>query len=46
MKKNARPLFLEIPDRHGFSGSENSIGDFIEKSIGVKLLYKRSSDNE
>ena len=31
------PLFLEIPDRHGFGRSKTSITDYIKKSIGLKL---------
>jgi len=32
-----KPLFLEIPDRHGFGRSKTSITDYIKKSIGLKL---------
>jgi len=32
-----QPLFLEIPDRHGFGRSKTSITDYIKKSIGLKL---------
>ncbi|GHV14975.1 V-type ATP synthase subunit F [Clostridia bacterium] len=32
-----KPLFLEIPDRHGFGRSKSSITDFIKRSIGLKL---------
>jgi len=32
-----KPLFLEIPDRHGFGRSKSSITDYIKKSIGLKL---------
>jgi V/A-type H+-transporting ATPase subunit F len=31
------PLFLEIPDRHGFGRSKTSITDYIKKSIGLKI---------
>jgi len=31
------PLFLEIPDRHGFGRSKSSITDYIKKSIGLKI---------
>jgi len=41
MEKHARPLFLEIPDRHGYSRPNSSISDFIEKSIGLKLGAKK-----
>ena len=37
MIKNKKPLFLEIPDRHGFGRSKSSITDYIKKSIGLKL---------
>lgn len=32
-----KPLFLEIPDRHGYGRSKLSITDYIKKSIGLKL---------
>jgi V/A-type H+-transporting ATPase subunit F len=31
------PLFLEIPDRHGFGRSKSALGDFISTSIGLKI---------
>ncbi|MCL1859588.1 MAG: V-type ATP synthase subunit F [Oscillospiraceae bacterium] len=37
MLKYKKPLFLEIPDRHGFGRSKTSITDYIKKSIGLKL---------
>jgi len=37
MLANKQPLFLEIPDRHGFGRSKSSITDYIKKSIGLKL---------
>ena len=37
MKKHSEPLFLEIPDRHGAGREKGSIGEFIEKSIGLKI---------
>ncbi|MHC1693943.1 MAG: V-type ATP synthase subunit F [Eubacteriales bacterium] len=32
-----QPLFLEIPDRHGFGRSKSSITDYIKKTIGLKM---------
>ena len=32
-----QPLFLEIPDRHGYGRSKTSITDYIKKSIGIKI---------
>ncbi len=32
-----RPLFLEIPDRHGFGRSSTSMTDFIKTSIGLDI---------
>ena len=37
MITHKKPLFLEIPDRHGFGRSKSSITDYIKKSIGLKL---------
>ena len=37
MLTHKQPLFLEIPDRHGFGRSKTSITDYIKKSIGLKL---------
>ena len=37
MLTHKQPLFLEIPDRHGFGRSKTSIIDHIKKSIGLKL---------
>ena len=37
MLSRKQPLFLEIPDRHGFGRSKTSIIDYIKKSIGLKL---------
>ena len=37
MLAHKKPLFLEIPDRHGFGRSKSSITDYIKKSIGLKL---------
>jgi len=37
MLSHKKPLFLEIPDRHGFGRSKTSITDYIKKSIGLKL---------
>jgi V/A-type H+-transporting ATPase subunit F len=37
MKKNEKPLFLEIPDRHSAGRPDNSINKFIEESIGLKI---------
>jgi len=37
MIRRKTPLFLEIPDRHGYGRSKSSITDYIKKSIGLKL---------
>lgn len=37
MMTHKKPLFLEIPDRHGFGRSKSSITDYIKKSIGLKF---------
>ena len=37
MLKRKTPLFLEIPDRHGFGRSKSSIMDYIKMSIGLKF---------
>ena len=37
MLERKTPLFLEIPDRHGFGRSKTSITDYIKKSIGLKI---------
>jgi len=37
MLTHKKPLFLEIPDRHGFGRSKSSITDYLKKSIGLKL---------
>ena len=37
MLTRKKPLFLEIPDRHGFGRSKTSITDYIKKSIGLKI---------
>lgn len=37
MNSLAEPLFLEIPDRHGFGRSKSAMSDFISTSIGLKL---------
>lgn len=31
------PLFVTIPDRHGFSRRDNPISKYIEQAIGIKL---------
>ncbi|MCL2773091.1 MAG: V-type ATP synthase subunit F [Oscillospiraceae bacterium] len=38
MLTHKKPLFLEIPDRHGFGRSKTSITDYIKQSIGLKGL--------
>lgn len=45
MKKNAKPLFQTIPDRHGEDIPGSSVTDFIEKSIGLKLNEFHSRDS-
>ncbi|MEI6580119.1 MAG: V-type ATP synthase subunit F [Eubacteriales bacterium] len=35
-KEHARPLIIEIPDRHGSVGT-NSISDYVRAAIGIKL---------
>lgn len=37
MAERTRPLFYEIPDRHGFAASSTAMSDFISQSIGLKL---------
>ena len=37
MLEKKQPLFLEIPDRHGFGRSKTSITDYIKQSIGLKI---------
>jgi len=37
MKTHKKPLFLEIPDRHGFGRSKSSVEDYIKKSIGLNI---------
>jgi V/A-type H+-transporting ATPase subunit F len=37
MMTRKKPLFLEIPDRHGFGRSKSSITDYIKKSIGLNI---------
>ena len=37
MLTHKTPLFLEIPDRHGYGRSKTSITDYIKKSIGLKI---------
>lgn len=32
-----KPLFLEIPDRHGFGRSKTSITDYIKRAIGLSI---------
>ena len=31
------PLVVEVPDRHGFDRNRNSIAEYIESAIGLKL---------
>lgn len=35
--KVARPLIIEIPDRHGTSRSENAITNYIRESVGIRI---------
>lgn len=35
--KKARPLIIEIPDRHGSSRSENAITNYIRESVGIRI---------
>jgi V/A-type H+/Na+-transporting ATPase subunit F len=35
-KEHARPLIIEIPDRHGLK-STNSIAEYVRDAIGIKL---------
>jgi len=37
MLTRIKPLFLEIPDRHGFGRPKGSVDEFIKKSIGLNL---------
>lgn len=31
------PLVVEIPDRHGFGRDRNSVSNYIESAIGLKI---------
>ena len=31
------PLIVEIPDRHGFGRDRNSVSNYIESAIGLKM---------
>lgn len=33
----ARPLIIEIPDRHGAGGTKDSITEYVQDAIGLKL---------
>ena len=35
--KAARPLIVEIPDRHGTMRSENTITNYIRESVGIRI---------
>lgn len=35
-KEHQRPLIIEIPDRHGSTGT-NSIAEYVRDAIGIKL---------
>lgn len=35
--KVARPLIMEIPDRHGTMRSENAITNYIRESVGIRI---------
>ena len=35
-KKYARPLIVEIPDRHG-AGGTNAIADYVRDAVGIRL---------
>ena len=35
--KVARPLIIEIPDRHGTMRSENAITNYIRESVGIRI---------
>jgi len=35
-KEHPRPLIIEIPDRHGSTGT-NSIAEYVRDAIGIKL---------
>lgn len=37
MMTRNQPLFLEIPDRHGFGRSKTSITDYIKRTIGLNI---------
>lgn len=37
MMTRSQPLFLEIPDRHGFGRSKTSITDYIKRTIGLNI---------
>lgn len=35
--KKARPLIIEIPDRHGTTRGQNVITSYIRESIGIRI---------
>ncbi len=35
--KKARPLIIEVPDRHGSSRRENAITNYIRESVGIRI---------
>lgn len=35
--KAARPLIVEIPDRHGTRRHENAITNYIRESVGIRI---------
>lgn len=37
MNTTVEPLFLEIPDRHGFGRSKSALSNFISTTIGLKI---------
>jgi len=35
--KRARPLLVEIPDRHGSTKPEDMIASYIKESVGIRI---------
>lgn len=35
--KKARPLIIEIPDRHGTTRGQNVITSYIRESVGIRI---------
>jgi V/A-type H+-transporting ATPase subunit F len=35
--KQARPLIIEIPDRHGSSRGKDTVTNYIRESVGIRI---------